>query len=117
MFCVTTYALNRMNQLNFVLFSSDEIYTVKKVEWTPKGEEIPFGSTLFEADSDISMCVNMLVEFSSKKHANGVGRGFGKAIVYFTIQILRHDHKLPTRGLIARTESMIILFLSSQTCF
>ena len=60
---------------------------------------------MFETDTDISMCVNMLDELTSAKHANGVGRGFGKALVYFAVQILRRDVGRNTKGLIARTES------------
>ena len=60
---------------------------------------------MFETDTDISMCVNMLDELTSAKHANGVGRGFGKALVYFAVQIVQRDLGRNTEGLIARTES------------
>ena len=81
------------------------MYQQELENFKPKADEVPIGGTMFETDTDISMCVNMLDELTSAKHANGVGRGFGKALVYFAVQIVRRDLGRNTKGLIARTES------------
>ena len=80
-------------------------YLHELANFKQKADEVPIGGTMFETDTDISMCVNMLDELTSEKHANGVGRGFGKALVYFAVQIVRRDLGKNAKGLIARTES------------
>ena len=94
-------------QINYKIFVTivDDVYSDALQKLKPQEDTVPIGATIFEADTDISMCVNMLDELTSRKHANGVGRGFGKALVYFAVQILRRDVGRNTRGLIARTES------------